>query len=150
MSLLANQNRDNSVPMLPLGLFTLAILTVSCKFIGPILYYIAEHLARRPLEDVPVLWDFWWPVYLISASALYSRSRSARPLFLLLAGVRIIFSIVVLTLCFVKAEWTFWTLQWLFCEISALFVMASGAFLALSSAGRDQLSVRARPVSLTS
>lgn len=149
VSLLARQSRGGATPVLTMGLVVLAFLVVSVKYIAPMLYYIAERLAQHPIGDVAVMWDFWWPVYLLVAAQLYYRARRAWVLFLIMATLRILWSAVVLTLFFAKPSWDFWNLQWLFYEIITLAIMACGMAIALSAAARDQMEMQARPVSLT-
>lgn len=150
MALLAQQSRNFSPDTrpafaLPVCLLVLAALTVAAKYIAPILYYVAEGLSGRPLPDVPVLWDFWWPLYLISGGMLYQRARRARSLFIVLAGVRVLWSIVFLTLFIAQPSWSFWRLQWLFCEVAALAICGIGLAAVLMAVAREDAELRSRP-----
>src|SRR5690606_27741676 len=110
-----------------IGLVVLAFVVVSAKYIAPILYYVSERLAGAPLEDVPVMWDFWWPVYLLVAAQVYSRARRSWLLFLSMAFARVLWGAIVLTLFFARPEWNFWHLQWLFYEVLTVFAISGGA-----------------------
>ena len=148
MSLLARQSRGNPTSPIVTGLITLAFLVVAAKYVAPILYYISERLAHRPIADVPVMWDFWWPIYLLAAASISARSPKSWPLLIGVTIARSLWSVIVLTLFFSKPDWAFWNLQWLFYEIVTLAFMATGLILALSPGVRDQLAVRYRPVSV--
>ncbi len=148
MSLLARQSRGNPTSPITTGLVVLAFMVVSAKYIAPILYYISERLAQRPIADVPVMWDFWWPLYLLAAAAVSARTPKSLPLLIGVTVARSLWSVVVLTLFFSQPVWTFWQLQWLFYEVVTLGCMATGLILALSPGVRDQLAVRYRPVSV--
>ena len=150
MTLLAQQSLNVSPGTrpafaLPVCLLLLAALTVTAKYIAPILYYVAEGLSDRPLADVPVLWDFWWPLYLICGGMLYQRTRRARSLFIVLAGARILWGIVSLTLFITQPDWSFWRLQWLFCEVAALGVCGIGLVVVLMAVAREDAELRSRP-----
>lgn len=137
-------SRPLSIPMLPLALVALAILVVSIKFVSPINYYVSEHLAQKPLPDVPVMWDFWWPFYLMIAAGLYTGARRARALFVALAGVRVLWSIICLTLFFARPDWNFWRLQWGFCELVALLILGWGLLITLTALAREDAALRSR------
>lgn len=149
MTLLARQTAGNlPVPVISIGLVVLAFLVVAAKYFSPMIYYVSERLAGAPLNDVPVMWDFWWPVYLLVAAQVYNRARRSWLLFLSLAFVRILWGAVVLTLFFARPEWGYWQLQWLFYEVLTVACMIGGAALALLPSGREEMIVRARGLSL--
>lgn len=139
MSLLDRQARGNSAPIITMGLVILAFLIVAVKYVSPMVYYISERMAGRPLTDVPVMWDFWWPIYLLVAAQIYGKTRRAWILFLTLGVARVLWSAVVLTLFFAKPDWSFWGLQWLLYEIIALGGLTAGIVLALTPAAREEM-----------
>lgn len=139
MSLLDRQARGNSAPIITMGLVILAFLIVAVKYVSPMIYYISERMAGRPLTDVPVMWDFWWPFYLLVAAQIYGKTRRAWILFLTLGVARVLWSVVVLTLFFAKPDWSFWGLQWLLYEIIALGGLTAGIVLALTPAAREEM-----------
>ncbi len=139
MSLLDRQNRGSSTSIIAIGLVVLAFLMVAVKFVGPMLYYISERMAGRPLADIPVMWDFWWPIYLLVAAQVYGKLRRAWLVFLALCVARILWSAVVLTLYFAEPAWDFWGLQWLFYEVAVLSCMTAGVVLALTPATREEM-----------
>lgn len=144
MSLLDRQARGSAAPAITFGLVILAFLIVSAKYVGPMLYYISERMAGRPIADVPVMWDFWWPLYLLVAAQVYVKTRRAWILFLTLGVARVLWSAVVLTLFFAKPDWDFWGLQWLLYEVVALLGIAAGIVLALTPAAREEMVRQAR------
>ncbi len=148
MSLLDRQARGNAAPIITVGLVSLAFLIVSVKYVSPMLYYISERMAGRPLADVPVMWDFWWPVYLLVAAQVHGKMRRAWILFLTLGVARVLWSAVVLTLFFAKPDWDFWGLQWLLYEVIVLLGMTAGIVLALTPASREEMVGHARGGSL--
>lgn len=149
MTLLARQNTGSSpVPIIAIGLVVLAFVVVSAKYIAPILYYIAERMAGAPLQDVPVMWDFWWPIYLLVAVQVYTRARRSWLVFLALAAARILWGAIVLTLFFAKPQWDFWGLLWLFHEALAVISFAGGVALALTPSAREAMITRSRGISV--
>ena len=146
MTFLNRQAPVSSYVGLAMALGILGVATVMGKFVVPILYYVAEHQAGRAIPDVPVLWDFWWPVYMILAYALVSRARRARSFFIALGIARALWAIVTLTLFFAHPEWSFWRLVWLFCEFSALVVMLIGLIITLYAVAREDAQLRSATV----
>lgn len=148
MTLLDRQSQGSAAPILAMGLVILAFVIVAVKYVSPMLFYISERMAGRPLTDIPVMWDFWWPFYLLTAAQVYGKTRRAWLVFLSLGVARILWSAVVLTLFFAKPDWSFWGLQWLLYEVVALFGMTAGLVLALTPAAREEMVRHSRSGSL--
>lgn len=149
MTLLARQSTRSPVFVISLALVALSVLVVALKFINPILYYVSERLAVRPIHDVPVMWDYWWPFYLICAGMLINRSRHATNLFLVLAGLRILWCVIALTLFFAHPDWSYLKLQWLFVEVATLLTMAGSSGYLLATNRREDAPLPGRVSSLT-
>lgn len=135
--------------MITITLTVLAFVTVAVKYVTPIIHYVAERLAHRPIDDVNVMWDFWWPVYLLVALHIHFRHRRAWSALVALVAIRVLWSVITITFFVAKPAWDFWALQWLFYEgITAITMVCVGA-LALSPVTREQMGLVSRPNSMT-
>lgn len=108
------------------GLVVMATWTLVIKYLAPALYFVSERAAGRPLERVPVMWDFWWVAHLALAWLLWRRHPLARNAGLGVAATEVVIVAVKLALFFGHPDLSFWRLLWF---TNKLYVLAYFLFL---------------------
>jgi hypothetical protein len=95
-----------------LGLVVMAAWTLVIKFLAPMLWAVGERAAGRPVESVPIMWDFWFVPHLGLAWLLWRGHPLARAAGLVIAPVEIVIVTVKFALFLPAPDWTFWNLLW--------------------------------------
>lgn len=94
------------------GLVVMATWTLAIKYLAPVLWAVAERAAGRPVESIPIMWDFWWVAHLVLAWLLWR----GHPLAWLTGAVVAVVEIVIVTVKFVvyfrQPDLSFWKLLW--------------------------------------
>ena len=111
---------DRGIDLCVLGLVVMVTWTLIVKFLAPVLFYVAERQAGRPIAGPPVLWDFWWVAHLGIAWLLWHRL----PLALLagrgIAAAEVLIALGKLALYAGQPDLSFWGLLWLTNELYVL------------------------------
>ncbi|HWM93084.1 MAG TPA: hypothetical protein VN493_20140 [Thermoanaerobaculia bacterium] len=95
------------------GLVVMATWTVVVKFLAPVLFYLSERYAGRPIAEPPVMWDFWWVAHLGLAWLLWHRHPLSLPAGLGIAGAESLIVIAKLVIYVRQPDLSFWGLLWL-------------------------------------
>ena len=111
---------DRGIDLCVLGLVVMVTWTLIVKFLAPVLFYVAERQAGRPIAGPPVMWDFWWVAHLGIAWLLWHRL----PLALLagrgIAAAEVLIALGKLALYAGQPDLSFWGLLWLTNELYVL------------------------------
>ena len=120
-----------------LGLVVMATWTVVVKFLAPVLFYLSEQYAGRPIAEAPVMWDFWWVAHLGLAWLFWHRHPLCVPAGLGLAAAESLLAIAKLVLYARQPDLSFWGLLWLTNKIYVLgFFILLLAYLSRGSIRR--------------
>lgn len=109
-----------------LGLVVMATWTVVVKFLAPVLFYLSERYAGRPIAEPPVMWDFWWVAHLGLAWLLWRRHPLCLPAGLGLAAAESLLAFARLVSYVRRPDLSFWGLLWL---TNKVFVLGFFLFL---------------------
>lgn len=104
---------DRGIDLCVLGLVVMAAWTVIVKFLAPVLFYVAERQAGRPIAGPPVLWDFWWLAHLGIAWLLWHRLPVALLAGRGIAAAEVLIGLGKLALYLRQPDLSFWGLLWL-------------------------------------
>jgi hypothetical protein len=106
------RSRDGWLTFAVLGLVVMATWTLVIKYLAPILYAVSERAAGRPIEGVPVMWDFWWVAHLALAFLLWRRHPRARSAGIVIAVAEIVIVTVKFVIYLRRPDLSFWRLLW--------------------------------------
>lgn len=117
---------DRGIDLCVLGLVVMAAWTVIVKLLAPVLFYVAERHAGRPIAGPPVMWDFWWVAHLGLAWLLWHRFRLALLAGRGIAAAEVLIALGKLGLYLREPDLSFWGLLWL---TNRLYVLGFFVFL---------------------
>jgi hypothetical protein len=117
---------DRGIDLCVIGLVVMVTWTLTVKFLAPVLFYLAERQAGRPLAGPPVLWDFWWVAHLGLAWLLWHRFPLALLVGRGIAAAEVLIALGQLVLWLRQPDQSFWGLLWL---TNKLYVLSFFLFL---------------------
>lgn len=119
---------DRGIDLCVLGLVVMVTWTLIVKFLAPVLFYVAERQAGRPIAGPPVLWDFWWVAHLGLAWLLWNRLPLALIAGRGLAAAEVLIALGRLAFYLRAPDLSFWGLLWLTNE---LYILGFFVFLVI-------------------
>lgn len=120
-----------------LALVVMATWTVIVKFLVPVLFYLSEQYAGRPVARAPIMWDFWWVAHLWLAWLLMHRHPLSRAAGRGIAAAECLIVIVKLVLYLRQPDYSLWGLLWLTNKVYVLvFFLFLSVYLTRGSVRR--------------